>query len=91
MSVIQLTLHDFDRVNNKPKPVITIEVNCDPNMSLEQQGFKKISITAGDDIGCGTVTLPLAALTQAMAALMKEDAKRSSAILTPGSGIVRPH
>lgn len=89
MGIVRIVLYDFDTVTQQPKQPITAELEYDPDMSLEEQGYKKVAITVGDDVGCGTIMLPLHLLTAAMAPVMDADQKRSSPIIMPNKGIIK--
>ncbi len=91
MSEVRITLFDFDLEKDKPKEPLHMAVQYDPNLSLQEQGTKKVSIFCGDYVSGGTVTLPLAMLTQIISALMQEDLKRQSNIIIPDNGIILPN
>ena len=69
---------------------IAVEMNIDPSTPIIEQ-WPKITITAGDDVGAGTVILPLAALTGVVSALMEADKKRQSKITMPNKDIILPN
>lgn len=83
MGVVRITLYDYDLATGEPKQPITAELQYDPELTLEEQGVKKVAIFCGDDVGGGNIMLPLGMLTTAMSVVMDADQKRSSAIIMP--------
>lgn len=92
MGMVRISLYDFDPKSQEPKPPINIEMEYDDDMSLEEQGYQKVAITAGNDVGCGTVMLPLGMLSQLVAMAMAENMKRNTpSIIMPDNKIIRPN
>lgn len=93
MSILKFQLHDWDVDADEPKEPISVEFAYDPEMSLEEQGFKKVSIYAGDDVSGGSVFLPLIMLNHGMTALMLAAAKRDNkgGIIIPNNKIIMPN
>lgn len=92
MGMVSVTLFDFDLKKDEPKQPITFEATYDENLSLEEQGVKKVAITVGNNVCTGTVTLPLQMLSALMSQAMAENHKRSQpSIIMPDNGIIRPN
>lgn len=92
MGTIRVQLFDWDEKTNEAKQPLVVELEYDPELTLEEQGTKKVSIFAGDNVGGGQVLIPLAMLNEAMTALIAADMKRStSPIIMPDNKIIRPN
>lgn len=94
MACVRITLFDFDEKTQEAKEPITAEIQYDSDLSLEDQGYKKLAIFAGDDVAGGTLFVPLAALNALMTTVMMTANKRDNAsglILPKKPGIIKPH
>jgi hypothetical protein len=91
MGTLKITLFDYDPATGNAKPPITAELEYDENMTLDEQGFKKLAIFAGNDVAGGTLFVPLHMLTGVMSTIMEEDQKRSPGIIMPDKSIIKPH
>lgn len=92
MGTIKLTMFDFnidpdDDTKSSPKEPITVELEYDADLTLEEQGVQKVSIYVGDNVVGGQVVVPLAMLNEAMGALMagylKREAENKPSIIMP--------
>lgn len=92
MGSIRIQLFDWDESTNEAKEPLVVELAYDPGLTLEEQGTKKVSIFAGDDVGGGQVLIPLAMLNQAMSALIAADMNRSKpGIIMPNNKLILPN
>ena len=89
--MVAITLFDFTDPEN-PLPPLRTALEYVGNPDPLEFGPKKITISAGDDVACGTVSLPLNMLSQLMAQLMEGDRQRSGGlILPPKPNIILPN
>lgn len=81
MGMCKVTLFNLDRPDLMP-----IEATFDYDSNAEdERAFSgiKLAITAGDNTGAGTVTLPADVLAHLLETVTKENVRRCSAIMTP--------
>lgn len=92
MPIIRITLYDFDVKTEEPKDPLHVEMEYDPDLSLEEQGIQKVSIYVGDNVTGGNVLIPLAMLNECMTTVammaVKRDQGSSSIILPPKPKLV---
>ena len=91
MASVRITLFDFDPVTGEAKEPIVSELEYDPELTLEEQEYKKLNIWAGDNVSGGSIMVPLGMLTAAMAPVMDADMKRTPSIIMPDRRIIKPN
>lgn len=83
---MRITLFDGE------KQPISGELSYDPDMSIEEQGVKKLSIYVGDDVCGGNIMVPLGMLMGLINFIAEADINRSgNGLIVPPKKLILPN